>query len=274
MDIAKKARPFLKWAGGKTRLLPELRKRIPESYGTYFEPFLGGGSLFFDLAPERSVLSDVNPELVKTYTAVRDDIEKLIQLLKIHAHDHSRFGASYYSQIRSLDPSIMPDADRAARMIYLNKTCFNGLWRVNKAGRFNTPMGKFKTPPTICDEVNLRRCSLALRRSKIVKKDYQVIVSSAKSSDLVYFDPPYVPVSTTANFSAYAKEGFGPADQKKLAALAMELKLRGVSVLLSNSGTETVAALYKSFAVKVVKMRRNINCSGDSRGEVNEYLIA
>jgi DNA adenine methylase len=274
-DIPKKARPFLKWAGGKTRLLPELRKRVPSSYGTYYEPFLGGGSMFFDLAPARAVLSDANLDLVRTYIAVRDDVDGLIDRLLAHARDHALSGKDHYTMVRFLDPRRMTDVNCGARMIYLNKTCFNGLWRVNKSGLFNVPMGKFKTPPTICDEDNLRLCSAALKGKVIDYLRWEEIEQRVDYGDFVYFDPPYVPVSTTANFTGYTKDRFGPDDQKRLAHLAIRLHRNGAHVLVSNSGTPEVADLYgKGFKISTVRMRRNINCSAGKRGEVNEYLIS
>lgn len=272
MEIAK-ARPFLRWAGGKTRLLPELRLRAPAKYGTYFEPFLGGGSLFFDLAPERAVLSDVNPELVNAYLTVRNNVEALIVQLGTLSHGYKQRGCAHYLDVRALSLGSLDEVSRAARLIYLNKTCFNGLYRVNKKDQFNTPPGKFASPPTICDADNLRSCSVALSKATLHVCDYASATVRMSRGDFVYFDPPYVPVSKTANFTSYAKEGFGPAEQKKLAEMAEKLKYRGVLVLLSNSGTDEVAKLYENFEVEEVKMRRNINCSAGKRGLVKEYLI-
>jgi len=268
-----KARPFLKWAGGKTKLLPELRKRVPASYGTYYEPFLGGGSLFFDLAPTRARLSDVNSELTCAYHMVRDQVEDLIRILHNLELDYRKHKSEFYYKMRAIPPITLKPIERAARMIFLNKTCFNGLYRVNKLGKFNTPEGKFKTFPLICDENNLRLCSGALGAADIVCDDFRDALLSPQSGDFVYLDPPYVPVSDTASFVGYAKGGFGPKDQKDLVEEAKRLKDRGILVCLSNSGTEKVAELYKDFEIKTVEMRRNINSRADKRENVNEYLI-
>ena len=268
-----KARPFLKWAGGKTRLLPELRKLVPISFDTYYEPFLGGGSLFFDLAPRKAVLSDINPELVTTYRTVRDHVGELIDLLEESAAEYAKSGTRHYAFVRALDPAELTNSERAARMIFLNKTCFNGLYRVNQKGQFNTPPGKFKSTPTICDEENLLLCSIALKNAKLDRCGFEQAIDRMRDGDFAYFDPPYVPLSDTANFTSYAKEGFGPAEQKKLAELVGSCKAIGVRVLVSNSGTKKVAELYKDFEVQAVTMRRNINCVGDGREPVKEYLI-
>ena len=271
-----KARPFLKWAGGKAKLALELLKRVPSSYGVYREPFLGGGALFFALAPRRAVLSDINPSLYVTYRAVQAEVESVIAFLKALEKGHVKWGPDHYLQIRALDEAKVSDgAALAARMIYLNKTCFNGLWRVNKKGKFNVPMGKFASLPTICDEVNLRACSIALQGADIVLGDFRETLNRARKNDFVYLDPPYVPMSNTANFTAYTKEGFGMSDQQDLAVLTNFAVDKGVHVLLSNAGNSTVTNLYPKtrFKIEEVGMKRNINCVGEGRGSVVEYLI-
>jgi len=276
MVVEPKARPFIKWAGGKSKLLPELLKRVPASYGVYREPFLGGGALFFALSPKRAVLSDINPSLYATYRAVQANVEGVIDSLKALEEGHVRGGLEHYLKIRAIDEAQISDgASIAARMIYLNKTCFNGLWRVNKKGKFNVPMGRFASPPTICDEENLRACSGALQGADIVLGDFRETLSRARKRDFVYLDPPYVPMSKTANFTAYTKEGFGMTDQQDLATLTKFVVDRGAHVLLSNAGNSTVSSLYPKtmFKIEEVSMRRNINCVSEGRVSMVEYLI-
>lgn len=273
------ARPFLRWAGGKQRLLPELLARAPEKFGCYHEPFLGGGALFFTLRPERAVLSDVNPDLVYTYTAVRDNVERVILLLQELVAAREKQGyLAHYLKVRKQKRSSLTECAIAARMIYLNKTCFNGLWRVNKKGEFNVPMGKSKSPPTICDAENLRACSAALQDVKIVCASFELLIYREMApGDFVYLDPPYVPVNVerTKSFTAYTKEGFGPEDQKKLVKVIGILKdEKRANVLLSNAGSKRVRDLYEGFKIEEVGMRRNINCKGGKRDEVLESLIS
>ena len=278
-DKIVQARPFLKWAGGKRKLLPELLERIPEKFECYHEPFLGGGSLFFALGPKKAILSDVNPDLVYTYTAVRDNVERVILLLReLVAARETQGHLVHYLKVRKQQRSSLTECAIAARMIYLNKTCFNGLWRVNKKGEFNVPIGKSKSPPTICDEENLRACSTALQGTKILCASFETVVwREMGRGDFVYFDPPYVPVNVggTKSFTAYTKEGFGPTEQKKLAGIMGVLKnAKHANVLLSNAGSEKVRDLYAGFKIEEVGMRRNINCKGGERDEVLEYLIS
>lgn len=269
------ARPFLKWAGGKAKLLPEILPRLPAKIRTYHEPFIGGGAVFFALAAEHrfehASISDVNEELVLTYRGVAIDVATVIQALGEHerGHDEARFYA-----IRALDPEKLSLALRAARVIYLNRTCFNGLYRVNRAGKFNTPFGAYKNP-TICDAENLRSVSALLReRTSIDSGDFELAVEDALRGDAVYFDPPYVPASKTANFTGYAKAGFGMGEQERLRNLAEKLDARGVHVLLSNADTPEVRELYDGFNVTSVTAPRAINSKGGKRGAVGEVLIS
>jgi DNA adenine methylase len=264
-------RPFLKWAGGKTSLVQELLRRCPASFRRYHEPFLGGGALFFALRPPNgATLSDANRELVTTYQAVRDNVEHVIDLLRGHARDHSpeRFAA-----VRAWSPDCLPGHHVAARMIYLNKTCFNGLYRVNRKGQFNTPIGKFARPPLICDEDNIRACSRALRDVSLFHRDFTESVHQVEAGDLVYFDPPYVPASPSADFTAYTSGGFGYKDQERLVDVAATMKEHGVHVILSNS--EEAAPLYSDPAwnVQRVQVRRNINSKACARGPVGELIV-
>lgn len=267
------AKPFIKCLGGKTALAHnEILPRLPEKIGTYFEPFLGGGAVFFALAAEKrfkkAVLGDLNRELIETCGTVRNELEGLIRKLKKHVYDKG-----HYYEVRALNPWKIDEIDRAARFIYLNRTGFNGLYRVNKKGQFNVPFGRYKNP-TICDEENLRAVAAVLRGVTLVMYDFEYTIESAKSGDTVYFDPPYMPVSKTSNFTAYSKVGFKEDDQKRLAAVARQLDARGVHVLVSNSDTPLIQKLYKGFKIDKVRAPRRINSNGDRRGDVSELLIS
>lgn len=265
----RKARPFLKWAGGKTRLLPVLRSCLAgRSFRRYFEPFLGGGALFFDLAPGSAVLGDANHELVLCYEVVRDQPKKLISALMGREVTEREF-----YRIRALDPETLSPVDRAARFIYLNKTCFNGLYRVNKKGRFNTPYGK-SSKVSLVDANNLRATSRILRNAYLLAKDYQDVLVEAGRDDFVYLDPPYLPVGRFADFKRYTKEFFYEEDHRKLAEVFRTLARRGCFVVLSNSYNQTIAELYSDFNQLVVEMPRFINCKGEGRGKVRELLIS
>lgn len=268
-------RPFLKWVGGKGQLLPELMKRIDrlDGFGRYHEPFVGGGALFFELyrqgrlGRKQAYLSDNNPRLVETYVAVRDDVDAIVKRLE---HHKARHGETYYYDVRSRVPD---DAvDRAARIIYLNKTCYNGLYRENRKGEFNSPFGRYKNPQ-ICDAENLRAVSEALKRAKIECRHFQSVVKHAERGDLVYFDPPYHPVSKTASFTGYDRGGFGEDSQRLLATVYAQLAEKGAKVLLSNSMTEFIEALYGSYTVDSVNANRAVNSRADRRGKVAEALV-
>lgn len=269
------AKPLLKFLGGKRQLLPEIRRHVPVSFGRYFEPFVGGGAVFFDLLPVVAQISDSNAELINTYEAVRDDVEAVILALSEHAREHSE---EHYYAVRSQRPESQTAV--AARMIYLNRTCFNGLYRVNRKGGFNVPFGRYDNP-TICDADNLRACARALRGVAITWGDFEATLGRVGSDgerlpvrgDFVYCDPPYVPVNATSNFTSYTAVGFSMADQDRLASCARRLKGAGVHVLLSNADLPNVRKLYDGFEVRSVKARRNINSKGGKRGDVGELLI-
>lgn len=267
VDDAPQPRPFLKWAGGKGQLLEQFKPLLPRLKGRYFEPFVGGAALFFSLRPENAVLSDVNEELIDCYRAVRDDVEGVIAALGEH-----RYARDHFYAVRSIDPATLPLAKRAARTIYLNKTGFNGLYRVNKSGRFNVPIGRYLNP-VICDAANLRACSRALSGVELEVQDFGKVVSAAKADDFVYFDPPYVPLSDTAHFTSYVAGGFGLKEQSRLAAVFAELAAKGVYVMLSNSDTPIVRDLYKRFRIDVVLASRNINSNSARRGKVGEVVV-
>jgi DNA adenine methylase len=274
-------RPFVKWAGGKGQLLPELSRRLPISFRRYHEPFLGGAALFFNLyntdrLRHGAVLSDYNSELVLCYQIVRDDVEALITALK--QHERYRLDRAYFMDVRGWDRQ--PDfaqrspVERAARTIFLNRTCYNGLYRLNNKGQFNAPFGYYKNP-LICDAENMRAASAALQSVELCVGDFGDLAERVAPGDLVYFDPPYVPVSATASFTHYTGQAFGPADQRRLAQLFDTLMERGVYVMLSNSYTPLSRELYAAHAVStsVVYASRKINCDGRKRGQVEELIV-
>jgi len=264
------ARPFLKWAGSKRASVPELLSRAPKTFGTYYEPFVGAGALFFALQPERAVIADANHRLMCTYAALAGEPEKVIMLLRKHDFNHID---DYYYKARDVDIDTRSTSEIAAWFIYLNKTCFNGLYRVNKSGKFNVPIGSYKNP-MICDEENLRACSAALAGVTIRRSDFEETVAAAKEGDLAYFDPPYVPVTKTADFASYTADGFTYKDQVRLRDCALALKRRGVHVMLSNSATLLVESLYdEHFTLDRVECRRNVNSKAGGRGPVGEYII-
>lgn len=267
------AAPIIKWVGGKTKLLPELLARKPEHFGRYYEPFCGGAAMFFRIAPERAVLSDSNTDLIGLYRAVAKDVSAVIKRLEAHreAHDQDHY---YGTRARWNDPDASWSAyDRAAAFIYLNKTCFNGLWRVNRAGGFNVPIGRYSDPP-ICVPESLRAAQAALSRARLSCGDYLTAVADAERGDFLYFDPPYDPVTPTANFTSYTAGAFGRDEQRALAEKARELVARGCRVMLSNSDTPFVRSLYRgAFRIDRVKCARAINSNASRRGEVDEVII-
>ncbi|HEY4242475.1 MAG TPA: DNA adenine methylase [Kofleriaceae bacterium] len=267
------ATPIIKWVGGKTKLLPELLARMPDaaSVRRYYEPFAGGAALFFRVAPARSVLSDSNEDLIGLYRTVASDPGGVIRRLAQHRANHSE--AHYYDmRARWNDDDVRwPAPDRAAAFIYLNKTCFNGLWRVNRSGDFNVPIGRYVDPP-ICVPEALHAASSLLAGADLRCGDYRAAVADAGKGDFVYFDPPYDPVTPTASFTSYTAGAFGPDDQRALAELARSLAARGCRVMLSNSDTPFVRSLYKGFAVDRVKCARAINSNAAKRGDVDEVI--
>ena len=266
--------PFLKWAGGKRQLLPEIRKYIPKRMGTYYEPFLGGGAVLFDLQPKKAVINDINSELINTYLVIKNNVDELIEDLRKHENT-----SDYYYKIRDLDRdknrfSKLSDVEKASRLIYLNKTCFNGLFRVNSQGQFNVPFGRYKNP-NIVNEFVLRAVSHYLNNNevKILNGDFADAVSSAKKGDFVYFDSPYDPVSETASFTGYTLGGFNKDEQIRLRDLFVDLDKRGCKVLLSNSATDFIKDLYKDYHIEIVSATRNINSIATKRGKIDEVLV-
>jgi DNA adenine methylase len=267
------AAPFLKWAGGKGQLLQELGAHIPE-FDRYFEPFLGGGALFFYLASRRSFaayLSDANDDLVNTFNAVKGDVGSLIDLLARHELAYKKDPRSFYYRLRSSRPQ---GVRAAARFIALNKTCYNGLYRVNRSGEFNVPIGSYKNP-AICDPERLRGASAALNHceAKISRMSYGEALKKARAGDFVYLDPPFVPLSKTAHFVDYTQDGFGEQDQIDLAKAFSDLDRRGCRVLLSNSDTGITRDLYSGFTQRRVRVSRAISCKGTERTGYTELLV-
>lgn len=266
-----KCRPFLKWAGGKTQLLEALIKRMPTSYNRYMEPFLGGGALFFALQPKRSYLADFNSDLINCFTVVRDNVSDLIEELKKY-----RYEREMYYAVRDLDRTQefekMSAVARAARFIYLNKTCFNGLYRVNSKGHFNVPFGSYKDP-RILDEENLRACGEALSSVILKQGSFEEIAEIADKDDFVYFDPPYAPVSETADFTSYVTGGFDAASQEVLLLTCLKLHQKGVKWMVSNSNAALIQELYRGFKVETVEAGRAINSKAEKRGPVLELII-
>lgn len=264
-------RPFLKWVGGKRKLLPELVKRIPQDYNTYYEPFMGGAALFWRLQPQKAVLSDINLELVNTYQCLQQNVNGLIADLQQHYYDRD-----YYYQIRNCDRtaeySQWTNIQKASRFIFLNKTCFNGLYRVNSQGQYNVPFGSYKNP-TILDIPNLRACSLALQNTQIIAGSFLDLESQITPKDFIYLDPPYIPLNATSNFTSYTRQGFDTQMQIELKDFCQRLDRRGVRFMVSNSAAPLVFDLYQEFKIELVDMARSINSRGNKRGKIKEVLI-
>ena len=254
------AKPILKWAGGKTQMLGDLFPKVPTSYGRYIEPFFGGGAMFFALQPENAVIADSNPELINMYREVADHVENVIQCLKRYENTSEMFYA-----VRSQEWTILPKAEAAARTIFLNKTCFNGLYRVNKQGQFNVPYGKYKKPK-ICDEDGLKAASVALKKADILCEDYLLVLEHyAQPGDFIFLDPPYLPISEYADFKRYTKEQFYEEDHVELAKMIMSLRERGCHVILTNSNHPLVHELYAPFNIDIIQTKRHISCNGNTR---------
>ncbi|MEM7674443.1 MAG: DNA adenine methylase [Myxococcota bacterium] len=267
-------KPFLKWAGGKRRLLHQIAPILPKRIQTYYEPFLGGGALFFHLAGqrrfERAVLSDINGELIETYRIVRDELDELIDALEVHAAFAT--SAEYYYAVRAQKPEELSAIMRAARFLFLNRTCFNGLYRVNRSGQFNVPYGKYKRPNVVNADV-LRAASKALQGTTLIEGDFETTVATATRGDAVYFDPPYIPASPTASFTAYYAKNFGPPDHMRLLETYRMCGRRGVDAILSNTDVPTTRWLYAGLQFKTVQAPRTINAVATKRGPVNELLV-
>ncbi len=264
--------PFLKWAGGKRQLIPQMNIFFPKNYNRYIEPFIGGGAVFFHLLPDDSIISDNNPDLINCYRVVKQDVEGLIKSLKIHKYEKD-----YYYEIRALDRdrkkyAELSDVEKASRSIYLNKSGYNGLYRVNSKGFFNVPFGRHKNP-NICDEENLRKVSQVLKNVKIYLGSFEICLDFAEKNDFVYLDPPYYPLSDTALFTSYTKKSFDRSSQIKLFEVFKELNNRECNILLSNSYSDFILDLYNDFKIVTLKAKRNINSNSKKRGLIKEVLI-
>lgn len=267
-ERAATAKPFVKWAGGKIRLAPEIMRLIPKSYNRYVEPFVGGGAVFFELGPKSALLSDSNPELMNCYAIVKNNPDGLLNRLRSMPISKGKF-----YEIRKLDPTKLSPLERAARLIYLNKLCYNGLYRVNKKGQFNAPYGSYRNV-RLADDGVIRAVNHALRIAEVVASDFQDILQQAvEPDDFVYLDPPYPPVGIYSDFKRYTKEFFNKEDHIRLAKAVYELDRRGCKFVLSNAKHHLIQELYSRFKVKEVQAPRFVNCKGDRRGNVSELLV-
>ena len=255
-----KAKPILKWAGGKTQMLDVLIPLMPNQYCNYIEPFFGGGALFFAIQPQQAIISDTNPELINLYRVVSSQVEQLILELDKYYNNQD-----FFYEIRALKFENLDNVQAAARTIFLNKTCFNGLYRVNKKGEFNTPFGKYKNP-NINDSINLLRVSDILKNKEIIQADYfDVLEKYAKKNDFIFLDPPYFPISQYSDFKRYTKEQFSEQDQFKLSQCFKMLVDRGCYVLLTNSNHPLVYEYYSDFEIRCIDTKRHISCKGGAR---------
>jgi len=275
--INAKPKPFVKWVGGKRQLLRQFRELglyPPEDFNpitnTYYEPFVGGGAVFFDLLPKNAELSDLNNELVTTYNVIKNNVDELIKTLQKHIYDKE-----YYLEVRAKKIEDLSDIEVASRFIFLNRTGFNGLYRVNKSGQFNVPFGRYNNP-VICDEDNLRRVSDALQDVTITHQDYKNVLKTAKSGDFIYLDPPYYPINATSSFTSYTAEGFLEKEQTELRDTFVKLHKKGCFVMLSNSDTPFINELYSGLdgiTINKITAGRAINSKGSGRGKITEVLV-
>lgn len=271
-----KGKPFVKWAGGKRQIMPEIKKYVPENYDTFYEPFVGGGAVFFELAPRKAVINDYNSELMNVFECIKDEVkfDKMCTELNHHEANHSE---EYYYQVRNIDRdpkkyNKLADYKKAARTIYLNKACFNGLYRVNSKNEFNVPFGKKEKVNTYEGQnLGVVHCILNFNDIKLLSTDFEEAVKDAKKGDFVYLDPPYD--SDTSTFNDYTENGFNKDEQRRLALLFKELSDRGCYVMLSNHNTILVNELYKDYNIHVIEAKRNINANGKKRGKVEEVII-
>ena len=269
----KLVQPFVKWVGGKRQLIKEISKYIPKGNYKYYEPFVGGGAIFFDLQPKNAVINDYNSELINTYNVIKNNVEELIEYLKTYPNDEE-FYYNMRESDRKKEYENWSEIKKASRFIYLNKTCYNGLYRVNQAGYFNTPFGRYKNP-NIVNDVVLKAVSKFLNENNIVIKsgDYKEVLKGIKKNSFVYLDPPYDPVSHSSNFTGYTMGGFGKDQQIELKEVCDELNKKKIKFLLSNSNTEFIRNLYNNYNIEIVNANRSINSIASKRGEVEEVLV-
>ena len=267
---------FVKWAGGKLQLIEQFKPLFPKEIKRYFEPFVGSGAVAFyviqKFQPKEAVLSDINDELITAFNVIKTDTEPIINKLKEHKKNHLTQKKDYYYQIRQMDPSKLTKLEKAARFIYLNKTCFNGLYRVNSKGQFNVPMGSYKNPDIVQAE-KLRMISNLLKNVKAKKMSFECVVKLAKKGDFIYFDPPYYPLKKGKSFTTYTKHNFLENEQKKLADVFKQLDKKGCKVMLSNSDTQFIKKLYQDYTIHIVKASRVINSNSTERGKIKEVVI-
>jgi len=271
-------KPFVKWAGGKRQLIPILNQHIPKNFGSYFEPFLGGGAMMFHVflnyPKQRFIVSDLNSDLVLSYITIRDRVDELISSLKNHAKNYSKNSNSYYYSVRDSEPK--GQIEKTSRLIFLNRTCFNGLYRVNSKGKFNVPLGRY-TNPNIVNEENLRSVNQVLKSKKIQIscRDFSTILDDVKKNDFVYFDPPYQPVSTTSNFTSYTNRNFTYDDLKRLCELCEKLDSKNCKFMLSNSNSKEVLEIFSknSWKIRKIEANRAINSDSKKRTGHSELLI-
>ncbi|MBA7531820.1 Modification methylase DpnIIA [subsurface metagenome] len=269
VDVPK---PFLKWVGGKRQLILQMNDYFPKEFNKYIEPFVGGGAIFFYLLPETAILIDVNKELINTYNIIKNNVSELIKSLKNHKNEKD-----YYYEVRSKDRNPeeynkLSDVNKASRTIYLNRCCFNGLYRVNSKGQFNVPFGTYRNPK-FCDEENLVSIHKALKNVLLINDSFEKCLDFAEKDDFIYFDPPYVPISRSANFTSYTKGDFGKEDQIRLFDVYKNLDERGCKVMLSNSYSDFILDLYKEYQINILYAKRAINSDGSKRGKIKEVLI-
>ncbi|MDY5875887.1 MAG: DNA adenine methylase [Bacilli bacterium] len=271
-----KGKPFVKWAGGKRQILDKLIKYVPEDFNTYYEPFVGGGALFFELSPKNAVINDSNEELINVFRCIKDE-EKLTKMCNELNHHEANHSEEYYYKIRNIDRdknkfNRLSDYKRAARTIYLNKACFNGLYRVNSKGEFNVPFGKkLKVNTYEGQNIGIIHAYLNFNNIKILSIDFEEAVKDAKEGDFIYFDPPYD--SDTYTFNSYTEDGFSKDEQIRLSNVFKNLSDRGCYVMLSNHNTVLINELYKDFYIHKITAKRNINSNGKKRGKVEEVII-
>lgn len=271
-----KGKPFVKWAGGKRQIIDKLKMYVPDEFNTYYEPFVGGGALLFELSPKEAVINDYNEELINVFKCIKDEnkFSKMCNELNRHERNHSK---EYFYEIRNKDRdktkfNKMPDYKRAARTIYLNKACFNGLYRVNSKNEFNVPFnGKIKVNTYDGQNLGIIHSYLNFNNVKMLSMDFEDSVKDAKKGDFIYFDPPYD--SDKQIFNSYTENGFGKDEQRRLARVYKELSDRGCYVMLSNHNTTLVNELYKDFNIHIIEAKRNINADGKKRGKVEEVII-
>ncbi len=267
--------PMLKWVGGKRQLLADIVPMIDDKCSTYVEPFIGGGAVLFNIQPKKAIINDYNTELINVYKTVRDNLDGLLDELRVHAEKNS---SDYYYEVRALDRDAkfnkMSDVEKAARIIYLNKTCYNGLYRVNSAGQFNSPYGRYKNP-NIVNEAVLRVISNYFNDNevRILSGDYKEALKNLDENSFVYLDPPYMPISASSSFTGYTEGGFGYKRQVELKEECDMLSKQGIRFVQSNSDCEEIRELYKDYKIKTVKAKRSINSVAKKRGEINEVLI-